>query len=109
METYWISTIRCCLPCEEPITIYSCGNDEENKPEYYGVLKDYVDRDLTMEEADDLIAKMIKRHPIMDNVMELDIHFELDDGEYVEFYHMLNFVNRNYKDSNRLTPIRYAF
>ena len=104
-EYYIIKYISYCYPFE-------ISKNTKN----YGVLNDYIGKYYTQEEIDEIICEMIKRHPYIENSMNIKIEIERNVERYVngkrriarEFYHILDFRNYNYNNQKRGgTEIKY--
>lgn len=72
----------------------------------FGVLRNYYGNLYTQDEIDEIICEMIKRHPYIDNSMDITItisrKFKDDDGEESsDMYKCLRFPNYNYEFQER--------
>lgn len=59
----------------------------------YGVLNKYIGKEFSRKEIDKIIAKMILKHPYIDNSMNLKLSIMRKTAKVDSFYHILNFRN----------------
>lgn len=99
MKEYYINEhIAYCYPFEV-----------SKRTKNYGVLNDYIGKYYTQEEIDEIICEMIKKHPYVENSMNIKIEIERKVERCVngkkrilrELYHILDFRNYNYNNQKR--------
>lgn len=103
MKYYKLTHISYCFPYETERFV-----DEKD----FGVFKPYLHKKMTEKEADDLLCKIIKKHPFMEDAMFLKFHVSWIDspriGSYQVIYVRSEKYNRQREGKNREpSPIRW--
>lgn len=103
---YAIGAIRYCFPFG---TTQYVPLDPQHPSQLCGVLTPYVGKQLTEAEADDLLCELIKKHPLMEGAMHVDVHVMRHDGNVESYYQTI--TSRNYQHDQQKTrkpsPIRW--
>ena len=88
MDKYYIevNSITYCYPYEV-----------DKRAVDYGVLNKYIGKEFSRKEIDKIIAKMILKHPYIDNSMDLKLSVMRKTEKFKSYYHILNFRNYNYE------------
>lgn len=98
MKKYFICPhVHYCYPCEVA------------KPTIdFGVLHQYIGKYFTRDQIDEIICKMVLRHPYVEGAMQLEISVQWEENGVVGYYHSFEFQNENYKIQNKSnTEIKY--
>lgn len=85
----------------EDFITYCYPYDVSRRTKNYGVLSDYIGKYYNRDEIDKIICELITRHPYVENSMRLKLAVQWTDGNTTGYYHILDFVNDNYKQQNR--------
>ena len=69
----------------------------------YGVLEEYMGKQFTRDEIDEIICKLITKHPYVSGSMDLKLSISRmeSEGKYIEYYHILTFKNDNYDNQEK--------
>lgn len=68
----------------------------------YGVLEEYMDKQFTRDEIDEIICKLITKHPYVSGSMDLKLSISrIEEGKYRQYYHILTFKNDNYDSQEK--------
>ena len=91
-KKYYVGSISYCFPYDFRRTIQSDFGGVRHE-ELLGVLKKYSQLSMSEQEADEFICDLIRKHPYMENSMELVICIMRSDGKSKEFYNIITIKN----------------